>query len=100
MRSLSHRPIQSKENLVAESAPQVFTGVTPEQFARLTEKARAAGIDLNSANGTASVLGVQLAWNYAPETGELTIQCLQAPFFVSPASVDARIATLVKESLA
>ena len=83
---------------MAASSPQVFTGITPEQFARLTEKARTAGIDLNGASGTASKFGVEIAWNYAQEIGELTIQCLDAPFFLSAASVDARVAALVKES--
>jgi hypothetical protein len=43
---------------------------------------------------------VEVCWNYSPETRELTIQCLQAPFFLSAADVDAKIRSLVEESLA
>jgi hypothetical protein len=83
---------------MAAGAPQVFKGVTPEQYARLVEKASASGIELNGNNGTASRFGVEIAWNYSPDTQELTLQCLNAPFFMSAADVDARIQKLVRES--
>lgn len=81
------------------SAAQRFEGITPEQYARLVAKAKAAGIDLNGNSGTASKYGVEVAWNYVPEAQELTLQCLKTPFFVSAADVDAKIQTLVKESV-
>jgi hypothetical protein len=84
---------------MAHSSPQVFSGITTEQFAKLTAKAQAAGIDLNGNSGKASKFGVEVAWNYAPETKELTLQCLSTPFFVKPADVDAKIKALVTESL-
>ena len=85
---------------MAAGAPQVFTGVTPEQYARLVEKAKGAGIELNGNSGTASKFGVEIAWNYVPGTQELTLQCLNAPFFMTTADVDARIQKLVRESAA
>jgi hypothetical protein len=84
---------------MATSAPQVFKGVTPDQYSRLVEKARGAGIDLNGNSGTASKFGVEVAWNYSPANEELTLQCLRAPFFMSRADVDARMEKLVRESL-
>lgn len=84
---------------MAAGAPQVFTGVTPEQYARLVEKARGAGIELYGNTGTASKFGVEIAWNYVPATQELTLQCLNTPFFMNAADVDARIQKLVRESL-
>ena len=84
---------------MAHSSPQVFSGVTTEQFAKLTAKAQAAGIDLHGNSGKASKFGVDVAWNYAPETKELTLHCLSTPFFVKPADVDAKIKALVTESL-
>jgi hypothetical protein len=80
------------------SAAQVFGDVTPVQYARLVAKAKAAGIELSGNSGTASKYGVEVAWNYAPETLELTLQCLKTPFFVSAADVNAKIQALVKES--
>ena len=82
-----------------QSPPQVFSGITAEQFEKLTAKAQAAGIELSGNSGTASKFGVEVAWNYAPETLELTLHCLRTPFFVKPEEVNARIQALVKESL-
>jgi hypothetical protein len=88
-----------REIFMSTSAPQIFNGVTPEQYARLVEKARTAGIDLSGNSGAASKYGVEISWNYAPATQELTLHCLKTPFFMSAAAVDAKIATLVRESL-
>jgi len=84
---------------VAHSEPQIFKGISPERFAQLQVKAQAAGMGLNGNSGTAQKFGVEVKWNYAPETQELTLQCLSAPFFVKPEDVDAKIRALVKESL-
>ena len=85
---------------MAAGAPQVFNGITPEKYATLVEKARAGGIELNGNRGTASKFGVEIAWNYVPAAQELTLQCLNTPFFMSAADVDSRIQKLVRESLA
>jgi hypothetical protein len=79
---------------------QTFSGITPAQFSVLQQKAAANGIDLNSYSGTTSNFGVEVAWNYSPETGELSMQCMTAPFFMSPDAVNAKIKTLVEETLA
>lgn len=85
---------------MSQTAPLVFPGVTPGQYAKLIEKAKAAGIELTGNSGTASKFGVEVAWNYLPEKQELTFHCLQTPFFVKPEDVNAKIEALVKESLA
>jgi hypothetical protein len=85
---------------MGHSAPQVFSGISPTQFATLQVKAKAAGIDLGSNSGTASKFGVEVSWNYSPESQQLTLQCLSTPFFVKPEEVNAKIQALVKESLA
>lgn len=85
---------------MAESAPQVFNNVTPEQYARLVEKAKASGIELSGNSGTASKYGVEIAYRYAPDAQQLTLQCLKAPFFMKSADVDSKIQTLVTQSLA
>ena len=84
---------------MGQSEAQVFKSITPEQYAKLTAKAQAAGIDLSGNSGTASKFGVEVAWNYQPETQELTLHCLRAPFFVKPEEVHAKLQALVKESL-
>jgi hypothetical protein len=85
---------------VEQSPPLVFSGITPGQFARLTAKAQAAGINLSGNRGTASKFGVEIEWNYSAETGELTLQCLDLPPFVRLEAVNAKILALVKESQA
>jgi len=85
---------------MAPSAPQVFNGVTPDQFTRLVEKAKAAGIDITGNTGTASKFGVEITWNYAPATQELSLQCLKTPFFMSASDVNTKIHSLVAQSLA
>lgn len=84
---------------MGQSAPLVFPGITPQQYKKLTARAHVAGIDLNGLSGKASKFGVEIVWNYSPETLELTLHCLATPFFVQPAEVNARIQTLVRESL-
>jgi hypothetical protein len=88
------------ENIMAESAPQVFSGITSDQYASLLQKAQANGIDLSGNSGTASKFGVEVAWNYSQATQELTFQCLRTPFFMKPEDVNARIEAMVKETLA
>jgi hypothetical protein len=85
---------------MGQSAPQVFKGVTPEQYARLVEKANASGLELTGNSGTASKFGVEVAWTYLPDAQQLTIQCLKAPFFMKTSDIDAKIQTLVTQSLA
>jgi hypothetical protein len=85
---------------MAPSAPQVFNGVTPDQYARLVEKAKAAGIEINGNTGSATKFGVEIAWNYTPATQELTLQCLKTPFFMNASDVNTKIHSLVAQSLA
>ena len=84
---------------MAGSTPQVFSGVTPTQFAKLTEKAKAAGIAINGNNGRAARMGVEVEWNYSEENQELILTCLQTPFFVSTRDINAKLHALVNETL-
>lgn len=85
---------------MAGSSPHVFHGITPEKYARLVEKARNAGIEMQGNSGSATKFGVEVAWNYSPETQDLTLQCLRTPFFLTAADVDAKIRSLVSEAMA
>lgn len=85
---------------MSPSAPQTFDGISPDRYARLAEKARSAGIPMDGNSGSATKFGVEITWSYSPETQQLTIQCLRAPFFMKSHEVDARIRTLVQQTLA
>lgn len=75
----------------------IFTGITPDQYAQLTEKARANGIDMSGNSGTATKFGVEMTWTYAPELQQLTVQCLRTPIFISAASVYAKLEALAQQ---
>ena len=85
---------------MAKSDPQVFLNIAPEQYSRLIDQARAAGIDLSGNTGTVTKFGVEVSWNYSPEKQELVLQCLRTPFFVKAEDVNARLQSLVKDTLA
>jgi len=84
---------------MGQRAALVFSNITIQQFSILSAKAQAAGIGLNGNSGTATKHGIEVAWNYLPETEVLTLQCLRTPFFVKPEDVEARIQELVKETV-
>jgi hypothetical protein len=77
-----------------------FQSITPEQYALLIAKANAAGLALSGNSGTASRLGVEVTWNYTPESRMLVVQCLRTPFFLKPEEVNAKIEALVRETTA
>jgi len=85
---------------MAQNPPLVFSHITPAQYSTLVEKAKAQGINLSSNSGTVSKFGVQVAWNYSPESEQLSLQCLRTPIFVSAGDVHARLQVLVQQSLA
>ena len=80
------------------SPPQVFSNISSEKYSALVEKANAAGINMKGNSGTASQFGVEVSWSYSPQACELTIQCLNTPFFVSPATVNAKLKALVEQT--
>jgi hypothetical protein len=82
------------------SAPLTFQGISPEQYTALVSKANATGLALSGDSGTASRLGVEVAWSYTPESGLLSIQCLRTPFFMKPEQVNARIEAVIREAIA
>ena len=84
---------------MAQSSPQVFTGITPAQYANLTQKARSVGIEMDGNSGRAIKMGVEVEWHYSAELQELTLTCLHTPFFMSADDVNARLHALVTESL-
>jgi len=85
---------------MSNAAPQLFANVSPAQFTLLTQKAQSAGIAISGNSGSASKMGVEVAWNYSPETQQLSLQCLKTPFFVKADDVNQKIRSLVTETLA
>jgi hypothetical protein len=88
---------KTKEYRMAPNPPRIFSGITPDQYAQLTQKARANGIEMSGNSGTATKFGVEMAWTYAPELQQLTVQCLRTPLFISAASVYAKLEALAQQ---
>lgn len=84
---------------MATGTPQVFSGITPAQYAKLTERARAAGVAMNGNSGRASRMGVEVEWNYSEEKQELVFTCLKTPFFVAAEDFNSKLRELVSETL-
>jgi len=82
---------------VAASKPQVFSRVTAAQYAKLMEKANAAGVPMRGNVGRATKMGVEVEWNYSEEKQELVLTCLNTPFFVSADDVNTKLHALVSE---
>ena len=82
------------------NAPQLFQNISPAHFAVLQQKAGAAGIPISGNSGSASKMGVEVAWNYSPDSQQLSLQCLKTPFFISVSDVNQKIHALVTETLA
>ena len=85
---------------MAGYTPQVFSGITPAQYSKLVEKAKAAGVAMSGNTGRTSRMGVEVEWNYSEEKQELVLTCLRAPFFVSADDVNSKLNALVSETLA
>ena len=81
------------------NAPQIFENISPAQFALLQQKAGAAGIPISGNSGSASKMGVEVAWDYTPGTGQLSLHCLKTPFFISANDVNQKIRDLVTQTL-
>lgn len=76
----------------------IFKNVSPGKYGRLQEKARAAGIEMQGSSGSAAKFGAEVAWNYNPDSQELTLQVLSVPFFMKEEDIEARMRALVEQS--
>lgn len=85
---------------MAGSIPQVFSGISPTRYAKLIEKANAAGVEMSGNTGRTNRMGVEVEWSYSEQKQELVLTCLRTPFFVSPESVNSKLHALVNETLA
>jgi hypothetical protein len=76
--------------------PQVFTSVTPEQFARIMKTAAAAGLRLESNPGQISLSGFSVNWHFDPSKHTFTIQCTKCPLLTPCSLINGRIHELVQ----
>lgn len=84
---------------MSEGKSQVFSDVTPGQYAKLIEQANDAGIEIAGNSGHVSKLGIEVVWNYSELDRRLELTCLDAPFFLSVDDVNTKLREMVDEAL-
>lgn len=89
-----------KESDVAKGKPQIFPNIVPAQWAKLLQKANAAGMQMSGNMGRATRMGVEVAWNYSEPLQRLELTCLRSPFFMSADDVNEKLRGMVNETLA
>jgi len=80
---------------MSQCAAQVFTGVSPENFACLQGKAAGPGDSMDGGQGSASKDGITVTWDYQADNQTLTIQCTAAPFFLSCGTTNGTVHNFV-----
>ena len=73
-----------------------LTGVTPEVWRCLTEKAQGAAIPITGDSGTARSQGVTVAYRRDPEANTVTIDVLEMPILTDCATVQAVLREVVR----
>ena len=78
---------------------QLFDNVTQPQFDCLSQKAKAAGIDIVGNTGTACKDGITMEWAFDPAAATLSIQCTSSPIFPPCSVINSKIHSLVESCL-
>lgn len=68
-----------------------FRGITRAVFARLRRKAAKHGIRVLQPRGEAVRNGVTIHWEYDQAAEVLEVECVRAPFWVDPATINGRL---------
>ncbi len=81
---------------MSSCATQLFDNVTQAQFDCLSQKAKAAGIDIVGNAGSASQDGITVEWTFDPAASTLSVQCTSSPFYVPCGTINSKIHDLVE----
>lgn len=73
-----------------------FNNVTPAVWQAIVARASTYGVTINSNNGSATVDGFTVAWNYFPSTQTGNIQCTDSPWYVPCAAINSKITTEIE----
>jgi hypothetical protein len=95
------QPRAAEESFAAPLAPpagvcpvQNFSGVTPDKWNCLVQKAAQHGLSINGNQGQASQDGFTISWNYNPPAQTLAIACLAKPWWAPCGTVNSQIQDL------
>jgi hypothetical protein len=81
---------------MAGCSPFTLTGVTPEVWRCLTEKAEGAAIPITSDSGTARSQGVTVDYDRDPEANTVTVTVTDMPVWTDCATVQAVLREVVR----
>lgn len=74
---------------------QYFSAIDAAAFAAMQARGAEAGVPIRGNDGQASSLGVTLRWHYDPDAQALTVECMEAPFFIPCSTIAAKVQELV-----
>ncbi len=77
-------------------ARQLFEGVTAPAWQAIVRAVKdQTGIEITTDDGSASKEGFCVAWRYAPDKGELMVQCMESPWWVPCGLINSKVHDLV-----
>ncbi len=79
--------------------PVIFPNVSPEHWALIESKVRAAGIAVESDHGTITIDSTELQWDYDASSEVLVVQCFHKLFILPCSRVNAQIQNLFFSTL-
>jgi hypothetical protein len=75
---------------------QTFNGITPDKFAALATKVKAAtGIVITSNQGKGTSNGYSFEWNFNPTTNILLLDCLDKPKVVFEWALKKKLSSII-----
>lgn len=76
-----------------------FRGITRAVFVRLRRKAAKHGIRVLHPRGEAVRNGVTIHWDYDPAAEVLEVECVRAPFWIAPATINSKLSDEIESEL-
>lgn len=76
-----------------------FRGITRVVFARLRRKAARSGIPVLHPRGEVVRDGIKIQWEYDPAAELLEVECVHAPFWIDPATVNRTLTQEIESEL-
>lgn len=77
-------------------APQVFSGVTEDDFATIVARAAEKGVTIPSHSGESSRSGFTVRWHFDAAAETLMVHCVSRPFFVPCGTVQDGVRRLIQ----
>lgn len=76
-----------------------FRGITRAVFARLRRKAAKYGLPVCHPRGEAVRNGVTIHWNYDEAAELLEVECVRAPFWIAPDTINNKLSEEIESEL-